>query len=194
MKGRRHHPHLIARREHRRGMTLIEVILAVVLLGMVGATLASAAGFMGSMQRRLEQNLGAAELANRLMLQFIDDRESLPSQALPIEYDRDRFRWTLEERPVTFNVESNADAQTSSSTAVGSGASLSRIKMVTIRVWLGADSGGSRAFEQGIPNATITRLIDPLAFSNPDSLETLLNQPGGIERLLQQFIDSQGGG
>lgn len=187
------HPRTRSRAEQRRGMTLIEVILAVVLLGMVGATLASAAGFMGNMQRRLEQNLGAAELANRLMLQFIDDRESLPSTSLPIDYDKDQFRWTLEERPVTFNIESNSDEQSGSSTSVGSGVSLSRIKMVTIRVWLSADSGGSRAFEQGIPSATITRLIDPLAFSNPDSLETLLNQPGGIERLLQQFIDSQDG-
>ncbi len=190
----RHWTHRRACHHHvRSGVTLLEAILAVVLLGMVAATLASAAGFMGSMQNRMEQRLGAAELGNRLMLQFIDDRESLPSRSLPIEYNADFFRWTLEEKPVRFNVENNVAAQSGAS-AVGSGVNLSRIKLVTITVWLGADSGGSRALEPGIPKATITRLIDPLAFSNPDSLSTLIEQPGGIEQLLQSFIESGSGG
>jgi hypothetical protein len=102
------------------------------------------------------------------------------------------YRWTLEEERVEFKVETNEEDQ--SGNAVGSGVSLSRIKLVTIKVWLGADSGGARAFEPGIPSATISRLIDPLAFSNPDSLGTMLETPGGIERLLQSFIDSEVGG
>jgi type II secretory pathway pseudopilin PulG len=174
-------------------MTLIEAVLAVVLLGMVGTMLASASGFMGNMQGRLGQRLGAAELGNRLMLQFMDDRDSLPSKALPIEYNAEFYRWTLEEIPVTFNVETSDELQTSAS-AVGGGVNLQRIKLISIKVWLGADSGGSRAFEQGIPSATITRLIDPLAFSNPDSLQTMLDQPGGIEKLLKAFVESEVGG
>ncbi len=175
----------------RRGVTLIEAVLAVVLLGLVGATLASASGFLGSMQGRMEQRLGATELGNRLMLQFMDDSESLPSKALPIAYDKDLYRWTIEERSVKFNIQLSEDAQANATGLIGSGTNLDRIKLVTIRVWLGADSGGSRAFTPSVPNATLTRLIDPLAFSNPDSLQTLLDQPDGIERLVNKFVDSE---
>ncbi|MBL4590560.1 MAG: hypothetical protein JKY96_01230 [Phycisphaerales bacterium] len=176
----------------RRGLTLIEAVLAVVLLGLVGATLASATSFLSTMQHRMEQRLGAAELGNRLMLQFMDDSESLPSKALPIAYDRDLYRWTIDERSVKFDIEVSDDAQASATGLIGSGTNLDRIKLVTIRVWLGADSGGSRSFISTVPNATLTRLVDPLAFSNPDSLQTLLDQPDGIERLVNKFIESEG--
>lgn len=174
----------------RRGVTFLEAVLASVLLAMVASTLAGSVAFMTRSQTRMDQKIGAAELANRLVLQYIDDRDSLPDKALPIEYDVHLYRWTLEEAPVEF-VFDNVVAD--SSGGVGSGASLGRIKLITIRVWLSADSGGSLAYSSEVPNCTITRLIDPLAFNNPDSLETLLNQPGGIERLFESMMQDLGG-
>jgi hypothetical protein len=44
-----------------------------------------------------------------------------------------------------------------------------------------------------VPSCQITRLIDPLAFNNPDSLKTLLEQPGGIERLFESMMQDLGG-
>lgn len=167
-------------------MTFLEAILAVVLLSMVATTLSSAVSFMSQSQKRLEQKLGAAELANRLILQYIDDRDSLPDRSLPIEYDMDLYRWTLEEAPVKFVFDSQA--QSDDSGRVGGGVSLNRIKLITIRVWLGPDSGGSRSFDPSVPNTIVNRLIDPLAFNNPDSLETLLQQPGGIEKLFESLL------
>jgi len=175
----------------RRGVTFIESILAIVLLSMVASTLSSAVSFMSKSQHRLEQKLGAAELANRLVLQYIDERDSLPDRSLPIEYDRDLYRWTIEESAVSFEFDNQ---QTDDSNRVGSGVSLDRIKLITIRVWLGADSGGSRAYTQSVPNMTVTRLIDPLAFNNPDSLNTLLAKPGGIEKLFESLLDLENGG
>jgi len=172
----------------RRGLTFLEAILAMVLLSMVAVTLSTAVSTMSKSQRRMDQKLGAAELANRLILQYIDERDSLPDKALPIEYDRDLFRWTLVEAPVNF--EFDQQSVEASSDSVGSGVSLNRIKLITIRVWLGADSGGSRSFTPDVPNVVITRLIDPLAFSNPDSLETLINKPGGIEKLFENFLNN----
>jgi type II secretory pathway pseudopilin PulG len=173
---------------HRRGLTFLEAILAMVLLSMVAVTLSTAVSTMSKSQRRMDQKLGAAELANRLILQYIDERDSLPDKALPIEYDRDLFRWTLVEAQVKF--EFDQQSVEASSDSVGSGVSLNRIKLITIRVWLGADSGGSRSFTPDVPNVVITRLIDPLAFSNPDSLETLINKPGGIEKLFENFLNN----
>jgi hypothetical protein len=174
----------------RRGVTFLEATLASVLLAMVASTLAGSVSFMTRSQTRMDQRIGAAELANRLILQYIDDRESLPDKALPIEYDVDLYRWTLEEAPVEFVF----DVQVNDGTGgVGNGASLQRIKLITVRVWLSADSGGSLAYNSEVPSCAITRLIDPLAFNNPDSLETLLNQPGGIERLFESMIQDLGG-
>ncbi|MCR9075134.1 MAG: hypothetical protein NXI07_03765 [bacterium] len=174
----------------RRGVTFLEAILASVLLAMVASTLAGGVSFMTQSQRRMDQKLGAAELANRLILQFIDDRESLPDRSLPIEYDIDLYRWTLEEAPVEFVFD---NIQDDSAGGVGGGASLSRIKLIKVRVWLASDSGGSRAYTTEVPHCEINRLIDPLAFNNPDSLKTLLEQPGGIERLFESMMEDLGG-
>ena len=174
----------------RRGVTFLEAILASVLLAMVASTLAGGVSFMTQSQRRMDQKLGAAELANRLILQFIDDRESLPDRSLPIEYDIDLYRWTLEEAPVEFVFD---NIQDDSAGGVGGGASLSRIKLIKVRVWLAADSGGSRSYTSEVPHCEITRLIDQLAFNNPDSLKTLLEQPGGIERLFESMMEDLGG-
>ncbi len=174
----------------RRGVTFLEATLASVLLAMVASTLASGVSFMTRSQNRMDQKIGAAELANRLILQYIDDRDSLPDRALPIEYDVDLYRWTLEEAPVEFVFDNVVE---DSSGGVGGGASLGRIKLITVRVWLAADSGGALSYTSDVPSCTITRLIDPLAFNNPDSLETLLNQPGGIERLFESMMQDLGG-
>lgn len=174
----------------RRGVTFLEAVLASVLLAMVASTLAGSVSFMTRSQKRMDQKIGAAELASRLILQYIDDRDSLPDKALPIEYDVDLYRWTLEEAPVEF-VFDNAVNDTGG--GVGGGASLGRIKLITVRVWLAVDSGGALAYTSEVPSCSITRLIDPLAFNNPDSLETLLNQPGGIERLFESMMQDLGG-
>lgn len=172
-------------------MTFLEAILAVMLLAMVAVSLSSGVSFMSKAQRRMDQKLGAAELANRLILQYMDEKNSLPDRSLPIEYDVDLYRWTLEEAPVKFEFDNQGfdDADNN----VGSGVSLDRIKLITIRVWLAADSGGSRSFTSKVPNTVLTRLIDPLAFNNPDSLETLLQKPGGIEQLFESLLDLENG-
>ncbi|RMH26722.1 MAG: hypothetical protein D6692_08670 [Planctomycetota bacterium] len=191
----RHHPGRPAlRAASRPGVSFLEAILGVVLLGLVTASLAGAVSFMHKSEARLTRKLAASELANRLILQFIDDRESLPSRALPIEYGPDLYRWSLEEQPVEFQMETQGTGADTG--GVGGGVSLDRVRYVVVRVWLAYESGGSQTFSADVPHATLTRLVDPLAFSNPDSLQTLLEQPDGIERLMQllmQLEDGTGG-
>lgn len=178
-------------RSARRGATFLEAVLGVVLLGLVTASLAGAVSFMNKADARLSRKLAAAELGNRLILQFIDDRESLPQPSLPIEYNGTLFRWSLDEEPVKFNVRSEGTGQSSS--GVGGGASLDRVRYVVVRVWLDGESGGSRDFTNEVPHAVLTRLVDPLAFANPDSLQTLLEQEDGIDRLLRLMMDLEDG-
>lgn len=201
MTRRRRHPGVPAhptgamRAAHRRGVTFLEAVLGVVLLGLITASLAGSVSFMHRSQVRHERHLGAAELANRLILQLIDDRETLPSPSLPIEYHDALFRWSLDEQPVRFVTRTQGVSTASGS--VGGGVSLDRIKLVTVRVWLAPESGGSMSYAADVPNVIITRLVDPLAFSNPDSLDTLLKKPGGLEslmNLLMNLNDGTGGG
>ncbi len=172
----------------RPGVTFLEAVLGVVLLALVTASLASSVSFMQRSHARLERRLAAAELANRLILQFIDDRESLPSPSLPLEYGTHLFRWSLEEQRVRFVTRTPASTSAVSA-GVGSGVSLDRVQLVIIRVWLAPESGGAMMYSPDIPGVVITRLVDPLAFSNPDSLQSLLEQPDGIERLMNLFSD-----
>jgi len=176
-----------------RGFTVLEALLATVLLGMVGATLAGAVSYMSLTQRRAEQRLAAAELGNRLMLQYLDNQDAMPSDALPIEYNGDHFRWTMDVQRVRFEMAEVPDED--GGTGVGSGFSFQRVRLVRISVWLSESSGGSRGLASDVPRATLTRLVDPLNLSNPDSLRTIIEEPGGIERLFERFSNlTEGGG
>lgn len=175
----------------RRGATFLEAVLGVVLLGLVTASLAGAVSFMNKADARLSRKLAAAELGNRLILQFIDDRESLPSRSLPIEYNQTLYRWSLEEQPVKFVIRNQGVSDAAG--GVGGGVSLDRVRYVVVRVWLAPESGGNQTFTNDVPHAILTRLVDPLAFANPDSLQTLIEQDGGIERLLQLMMQLEDG-
>lgn len=175
---------------HRPGVTFLEAVFSVMLLSMVVTTLSSAVAFFTQSQKRMDQKLGAGELANRLILQYMDEQDSLPDRSLPIEYDVDYYRWTLQVDPVRFEFDNQVDDDNGS---VGGGVSLNRIKLITVKVWLAADSGGSRSFTSNVPNSVITRLIDPLAFNNPDSFQTLLEKPGGFEKIIESLLDLEEG-
>lgn len=185
--------HFVNRRApHRRGVSFIESVLGVVLLGLVTASLASSVAFMQQTGARLERRLAAAELANRLILQLIDDDQSLPGRSLPLEYAEDLYRWSLDRQRVKFNTRT-APGATAAAGTVGGGVSLDRVQMVTVRVWLAPESGGSLTFSPEVPNAVITRLVDPMAFANPDSLQTLIEEPGGLERLMNMLLELESG-
>lgn len=191
MTARRRHPGPIRTRHARRGVTFLESVLGVVLLGLVTASLAGSVAFMTKAQQRLERRLAASELANRLILQLIDDDQSLPSQSLPLEYGQDLYRWSLEQQRVRFVTRTTGVAAASG--VVGGGVSLDRIQLVIIRVWLAPESGGSYSYDPEVPGTVITRLVDPLAFSNPDSLQTLIEEPGGLERLMNMLMQLEEG-
>ena len=190
MRTRAGHP----ARASRRGVTFLESVLGVVLLALVTASLAGAVSFMQASHARLAQRLGAAELANRLILQFIDDDQSLPSPSLPVEYGRHLYRWSMEKSGVRFRPRTPLNAAPAQPAGAFGGVSLDRIQMVTVRVWLAPDSGGSYAYDPAVPGIVVTRLIDPLAMSNPDSLQTLLESPDGFERLMNQLMQLEQGG
>lgn len=166
----------------RRGLTLIEVVFAAVLIALVASVVAGAAGLAARADTRTERRLGAHEVANRLMLQYLDDKNSLPSTAAPIEYGRHKYRFAVDVDPVRVTIPEPADRSRTTRQPRSSGPSLDRIKYIRIRVFQ-AEGEYDLAGEM---LAEVTRLYDPLYLTrNPDSAENLMNT--GAQELLNEL-------
>src|SRR5205814_10316883 len=84
----------------RRGVTFMETICAVAMLALVAAAIMGAFNSIFAQQSRQAHRLGAMELCNRLILQYLDDADTMPAKGLPIVYGEERYRWELQELPV----------------------------------------------------------------------------------------------
>lgn len=175
----------------RRGLTLIETVLAAALLGLVAAGIFSAISSMAASQDRQLQRLGAAELCHRLILQYLDDKDAMPSPTAPLAYAERRYRWSLSEEPVKLKLPTAREVQAAS--APQRTIPLDRIKLITVKVWLSEESGGTRDPAGLTPQFAITRLVDPFDISrNPDSADNMLSTEAGRRRLFEQLIGSGG--
>lgn len=177
-------PHKHAKRgSTRRGMTLLEAVLATLLLGFVGAAFLGALSNIWRSQIRQSQRLAAAETANRLVLQYLDNRGALDAiNGRPIAYGSWSFRWELNEEPVTF-VPPPGEAGVAAQRRLDRGISgnFNRIKHIRVRVWLDERNleGGSFRPTPDTPQVTLSRLVDPLNLDrNPDSFKKLMQNPG----------------
>lgn len=164
-------------------MTFIETVCAVALLALVAASMLGAVGFLYKAQHRDRQRLACAELANRLMLQYLDDKDTMPAADRPLEYGPERFRWDLREDAAAVTPAVADDSRNRGS----AGNRLDRFKLITVRVWLSDESGGTREPALGTPTVSIWRLVDPMAFRNPDAINRMINTDAGRRRLLEAY-------
>lgn len=181
----------------RRGLTLIETVLAVTLLAMVAAGVFSAISSMVAAQDRQQERLAAAELANRFMLQYLDDKDSMPDQMIPVAYAERRYRWSYTEEPVQIKLpDVRAPADTSQRGTPQQRTDLmTRFKLVKVRVWLGEESGGSASPGGFTPEFSLTRLVNSANLArNPDSFQNQISTDAGMRRLMDEFLGTAGGG
>ncbi|MCW5776284.1 MAG: hypothetical protein KIS87_07600 [Phycisphaeraceae bacterium] len=178
---------------HRsRGITFLEVVLSTVILAMAVAAMASACGFLFNVQTRQQRTLGCAEVANRLILQYLDDQKSLPNPDLPVEYGPAQYRWQLAKSRVRV-VTDPALEQAVRERRIQGGLSLDRLEQITVTVWLSERSGGARTLADGPPSVTITRLTDPVkVYRNPDSFDNLINTEEGRRTLINMLMGGGG--
>jgi prepilin-type N-terminal cleavage/methylation domain-containing protein len=186
-------------RTQRDGLTLIESVSAITLLGILAAFVLSALSSMITSQRVQQHRMGAAEIANRLVLQYLDDPATMPQEGLPVAYNGARFRWALAKSPAKLvpAVQSAAALDANGQPVRGkSGLSLDRLGVVTIRVWLSEESGGSFNYGAGgVPSFALTRLVDPTyIFRNPDSLDNMIKNPERMREFQQMFQSVDAGG
>src|SRR5690606_8838572 len=112
------------------GLTLLEVVLAVVMLSLVSAAITSAIATVELMNEKARRLTAAHELAHRLVLTCLDDQERMPSETIPLDYGPYQFMWENEESPVRMEIN---DAQRSISASVPQ--ALGRFRLITIRVF-----------------------------------------------------------
>jgi type II secretory pathway pseudopilin PulG len=173
-----------ARRGQRRGLTFLEVVCAVGLLAVVVASVVSAVTFIVNSQHTQQRKLNATEVANRLMLIYLDDPNELKRMGPLVAYDKLKYRWQIREGNVGLRSIKSGGVQ-------GSTNSLNRFTNVTLVTWLSEESGGAIEPEPGVPIGRVTRMVDPVPLRNPDSLRNAVQNDDGRTRLIESFI---GGG
>src|SRR3954449_2886793 len=92
----RHHPTM------RRGMTFLEIVVATAMMGVVSAAIFGVFGFITGEQWREQRRLDATEVANRLILQYLDNPTGLPDPHKTLDYGGsadapNKYRWQYSE-------------------------------------------------------------------------------------------------
>lgn len=154
-------------RRARRGISFLEVVFAAALLATAAATIASSFDLIDNIAIRNRHRLNGHELAHRLILQFMDDPESLPPSDLPLPMGHHTYRYLLNEQLLVQDEggEGVSVRQGVHSNQIGGfvGRAQARITMVTVQVFVEED--GRRA---GAPIAELTRIYDPFSFADED--------------------------
>lgn len=150
----------------RPGITILEVVLAVVILGLVSAAITGAISAMEAMHVRSRQMVAAYELAHRLVLTWLDDDRRMPTETLPLDYGPYTFMWDKDVGNIRMNIN---DAQRSASGSTPQ--ALNRFEVVTVNVYLA--EGDSRQPYKGTLMASLSRMYDPAAPRNPESMRTI---------------------
>lgn len=175
-------------RSSERGVTLLEVVFATVVLALAIATMASTVGAISSQQGRSQHLLGAAELANRLIIQYLDDEQSMPSEALTVPYGDDEYRFRLSVTRVQSTLDANIARAIEEVPTTQNGPLPDRLKKIVVTVWLSEKSGGSYTINNGAPQQSLVRIVDPLALHRrpPESIQNLVES--GADRIMSRIM------
>ncbi|MCA3004749.1 MAG: hypothetical protein LW650_11865 [Planctomycetaceae bacterium] len=171
----------------RRGSTLLEVVLAAFLLSGVAAAVVGVLGTVQRSEQLRRERLAAYEVANRLILQYIDDADRMPERGLPIEYDNRRFLWELDLLPLKISAPPDSVMEGNEGWA-GFDGTVEALKYMSVRVW--ATEGDPGNPTRGGQLAQLTRLYFeyPLYSPNPDVQRRWLANPANRDRMIQAML------
>jgi type II secretory pathway pseudopilin PulG len=191
-----------------RGSTLLEVVLAAVLLALVAAGIFTTLGYLARAETQRERVAAAHEIASRLLLQYLDDPSQMPSEAAPIKdgSGRHTFRFSVREEAVDVKTSVTGGAAGAAGAPVGAGGApvvgggdanqmLAQTKLLRATVYEGiaTEQAGVRP---GEPLAQLTRLYNPMLMlmRNEDARNRALLRPDFFEQLQAGTGGRQTGG
>jgi len=175
--GRRTRP---GRARARRGLTILEVVLAATLAALIALTVTTSISYLYKSQSRERQKLACAELCHRLLLQYLDDPKLMPNAALPIKYGPDYYRFRWQDDPVIIR---RAVPRANASPAAAS-VGIERFRYVTVEVWLSEESGGSYRRSRSVPQHSLVRIADPIPLRSPDAMDRFAKDDQGVSNLI----------
>ncbi len=155
----------------RTGLTILEIVVALVLLVGAGAMFTSSIGFIERSGARHAQRLAAHEAAHRLILQYIEDESSVRNgiQRVDLQDGTFAFDYELEEVVLVASGEGKRDARHYADIPIQD-LLTNRLKRVTIHIYPLGMRGVGR------PLASVTRVYDIVSGNIEELLERLMRQ------------------
>lgn len=168
-------------------MTILEVVAAVAILALITATVTSGLNYMINQNARERRQLASMEVANRLVLMYLDDKNAMPPPSEPIEYAGEFYMYSLADRRVALR--DNLKVSQRQSQRQG-GISRDRVRQITVRVHLHEDSQRRKYEAASAPFAVLSRLYDPFPIQrNPDTLQNMLSTDAGLNEIINQTLN-----
>jgi len=151
---------MLSPRRQRRGLGLLEALLALVVLG---SAITIAVGGMGAIQQmnRVQQDrLNAMEVAHRLLLNHMIDPDSLPSTERPIAQGDGVYRYQIEEAVLEAEDQGSRTRRRSRPMREMTGNQRLQAGLVMVTVHVYFDDRGDIDQERG-EIAQLSRIYDP---------------------------------
>ncbi|MEL7483974.1 MAG: type II secretion system protein [Planctomycetota bacterium] len=181
-----------ANRHARRGFTFLEAVLGTALLGILGGAIFSVFGYAWRVEIEARHTLAAAEIANRVLISYIDDPTSPEDLPELIAYEQARYRWSIDTDPTIIR-DAHPDARVNRDGSPEVQQALESMERVTITAWL--DDGTPESVAPGrTPTFQLERVINPFQYRGNDTLERLLNDPDRLNQMTEQLLNVTGTG
>mgnify|MGYP003649085154 CR=1 FL=1 len=172
-------------RNERRGFSFLEAVLAAALLGIIASAIFSVLGYVYASDREDAIRLGAAEVANRIIITYLDDETSIRKLPDLIDYGPDRYRWELDDDTVRIE-EPNRHLRVTAGRDGAVPSALVRLDEIRVTVW--QDDGTDASLVAGsTPGVRLNRLVNPIAYRGDDAISRLLESPERITGLMQNL-------
>lgn len=145
----------------RRGLTFIEVVVALATLSVFGALVLGSIGHLTAMAERNKQRLQGMELAHRVVVQFLDNQELVPEPDQYIWQGDTRYRVEIEETVldlVASEIQGLSEGAERAFEDVSLQERVQQMHKVKVSVYRWEPSN---AFEAEVPVAELTRLYYP---------------------------------
>ena len=174
----------------RRGLSVLEVVVAVAVLTLSTGMVTAAIGTLGASRARADHRLAAAEAAHRVILQFNDDPTTVTTGDSPVEVDGYVFDFVVRQSILQIAVDGFQSAARVEPAPVSFDEAKRDIAfLLTNRLWrvevdvIARERG--HGFNPGDTVATLSRVYDVLGEDDPEKLIEL------ITRLLADELDAQ---
>ncbi len=173
----------------RRGVTFLEVVFSAVILAIAAGAITGAFALIERLSLRDDARLAGYEVAHRLILQYMDDPDSLPPEHLPLEMGRFRFRYTIGKEALVEDSAGETGVERREGRNVNNLDMADRLRgrLLLIRVSVNWDQGDGLLDEV----ASLDRVFDPFGDTS-DSGQMLrqLREATKNNPELQQLIDN----